>query len=333
MTDIRHPSMDIQTFCSFIVLFMSIIWPAVSGFNILVSSVYGEGSHFLAGAAVGQGLADKGHNVTVLISRAYEHRAKDPKYSNLSFLIFNHRNRSLQDVRDMFFHANTMAFDSAESQMLELFSLFSESMADDCVGVLHDVDIMKQLKGMDAIIMDPVWLCGVLMRAVIERNLNHSKQIKMISMTPNIPDGAMLQSIGSYFNSAFQPEISTGYTNRMTFLQRVTNIFFTSLTIILSQYIFIPPYQKVARNMGFDQQDLDLGIWTWHKLFDLHLINIHMSSDFPFPLSPNVILIGGGLTVRPPAKLDQVMTYSNSTDEGCIRDCLDSLFAPSILSL
>ncbi|XP_041469482.1 UDP-glucuronosyltransferase 2B16-like isoform X2 [Lytechinus variegatus] len=315
--------------CYYTVVFFSIVWQTVSSFNILVSPVYGEGSHFFAGAAVAQGLVDKGHNVTVLISRAYEHRTQDPRYSKLHFLIFDHRNRSTEDVRQMFFQVNTFVFKSKETQLIELFSLVSESMAEDCECVLRDVTIMKQLEGIDAIIVDPTWICGMVMRHVLERTLNYSKHIKMISMTPNIPDGTLLLYSGSYLNLAFQPEISSGYTNRMTFLQRVNNVFFFSSVLFLASKIAIPPYEKVARNMGFDQNEFDLSLWTWHKYFDLHLINIHTSSEFPFPLAPNIILIGGGLTVTPPAKLDKNLEefVNSSGDEGIIVFTLGTYFS------
>ena len=58
--------------------------------HILMSALYGEGSHFLVASAIGQSLVDRGHDVTFLIGEAYADLASDPAYANFSFEVFQH---------------------------------------------------------------------------------------------------------------------------------------------------------------------------------------------------------------------------------------------------
>ena len=282
-------------------LFLVLVIPGAFSANVLISSLQGEGSHFTVGAAIGEGLVRRGHNVTCLIGRAYEGRASDPKYANLSFEIFDHR-KTVQEIRDFWLKFNTLAFKKPDEQLVLGFHMLIEVLGEDCEGIFTNSALMKRLHSIDAIVMDIAWPCGMFMKMLLERDAN--KTIPTVSISPFTPQGLVLYFYGSTYNPAFQPEFMTGYSNQMTFAQRLGNLFQSVFQMFLGVTITFPPYIKTATDLGFDARvfsKFEFG----YELFDLHLLSMDFSSEFPFPLAPHFISVGG-LTARPARQLDEV---------------------------
>ncbi|XP_030855966.1 UDP-glucuronosyltransferase 1-2 [Strongylocentrotus purpuratus] len=270
----------------------------VEAANIFVSSVYGEGSHFLAASAIGQRLIARGHNVTFLISSAYyEHRAKNPKFSNFSYEVFKHPIPD-HEVREMFKTLNSLAFVDQDKQFMEMMKLVSKRMADDCELLLSDKQFESRLEGFDAIMLDIAWPCGLLIREILRRNEN---SVAMIAFTPTPPWSGFLSASGSSFNYAYQTEMTTGLPNNMTFAQRLYNLCYSTFVAALAEFFFYAPYSEIGKRLGFP----DIHFVHSYSDFDLHLTNVDFASEFIYPLAPNVFPVGG-LTVAAPALLGKV---------------------------
>lgn len=295
-----HLSINIHFSCV-LLIFMNMPRDIFSS-KILISAIYGEGSHFLAGASVGEGLARKGHDVTMLISNAYEHRLEDPRYANLSFEVFKHPVPP-EEVREAFAFASTLVFRDDNIEFFSLMKNMSKRTVDDCEAVVTDKELMIRLEKNDAIIVDITWPCARYIQAVLEEKMKSQRHRTMISLSATNPWSGYLRLGGAPVNYAYFPEISTGFTNRMTFTQRILNIIQTNLIAVVGEQLTPPLYREMAKRLGlrpnihpiFDMQD-----------FDLHLLNINFASDFVTPLSPSIIPVGG-LTVRPLQTLNEVM--------------------------
>nr|XP_054750784.1 UDP-glucuronosyltransferase 1-6-like isoform X1 [Lytechinus pictus] len=284
-------------------------------YKILISAIYGEGSHFLAAASVGEGLARKGHDVTMLISNAFEHRTEEPMYANLSFEVFKHPIPP-EEVRESLNFASTMVFRDDNIEFFSLMRNMSKRTVDDCEAVVTDTELMIRLEKNDAIIVDITWPCARYIKAVLEENMKSLRRRTMISLSATNPWSGYLMLGGSPVNYAYFPEITTGFTNQMTFRQRLLNIIQTYLISIVGEQLTPPFYRDMGKRLGlspyihpiFDMQ-----------LFDLHLLNINFASDFVTPLSPSVIPVGG-LTVKFVEKLDQELEefVQSSGDHGVI---------------
>ncbi|XP_030850130.1 UDP-glucuronosyltransferase 1-6-like [Strongylocentrotus purpuratus] len=270
--------------------------------------MHGEGSHFFLGAAIGEGLVQRGHNATLLISRAYEHRTREPKYSNLSFEVFDHHKRSLQEVRDFWKNFGVLSLGKGDDGLIKTVYYLIESMADDCEDLVLDIELMKRLEDVDAIVVDMTWICGIMIRAALERNLNYSKKIALVTLTPFTPQPIALFSYGSSYNPAYQPELNTGFTDRMSFLERTANLLQSVVYAVLGAALTIPVYMRVGENTGLEDV-MSIKMSLMNDLADLHLQNFDFAIEFPFPISPNVIPVGGGLTAWPPTQLDQVSNF------------------------
>ncbi|XP_063953851.1 UDP-glucuronosyltransferase 2C1-like isoform X3 [Lytechinus pictus] len=284
----------------------------VEAASIFVSSVYGEGSHFIAASAIGQSLIERGHNVTFLISSAYyEQRAKNPKFSNFSYKVFKH---SVPDdeVRAMFQSLNNLAFVKQDRQFSEMMKLVAKRMADDCDFLISDKEFQSSLKEIDAVMLDIAWPCGLLIREILRKN---EMNVIMIAITPTPPWSGFLSASGSFFSYAYQPEITTGLPNKMTFVQRLQNMCYSSFIRILAEYFFYAPYAEIGRRLGLP----DVHFVYSYSDFDLHLTNIDFASEFIYPLAPNVIPVGG-LTISAPDYLQKELEefVQSSGDHGVI---------------
>lgn len=95
---------------------------------------------------------------------------------------------------------------------------------------------------------------------------------------------------GNPLNTAYIPNNFLPYSDRMNFLERVDN---TLLTLIQTFYFtFIEIHlnnRLVGEYFGDNAKTLDSDIYKDSLMF----INAHFSENFPRPMVPNVIEIGG----------------------------------------
>ena len=216
MANHKFPSLTMLTV---LLLSLALSWHSEAA-NIIISAFYGEGSHFLAGAAIGRGLVKRGHYVTFLIGAAYSHHAQEPMYSNFSFEIFQHT-VPVEEVRELFNSVNKIAFGGMQAEFAGLASLLANQTAADCGAVISDKRFMKRMEQMDAMVMDISLPCGIYIKTLMERNRIRPK---MIAFSPTTPWEGFLKASGSTFNHAYQPEITSGLSNKMNFKDRVTNL-------------------------------------------------------------------------------------------------------------
>ncbi|XP_071492361.1 UDP-glucuronosyltransferase 2C1-like isoform X1 [Diadema antillarum] len=276
--------------------------PAVIAENILISAIYGEGSHFLAAASVGESLVERGHNITALISNAFEHRASDPKYANFSFEIFQHA-VPVEEVRDHFHKANTLVLREDEiSEGFAFLELGFQRWVDDCEMVLRDKQLMQKLERMDVMIVDITWPCAMYIKAALEKDFKSTRRRTMVCIAPSGPFGGLLRTMGTPVNIAYQPEVTSGLTNRMSFKERLMNLMMSVMIPIVGNMISTSRFVEMAQRVGLDE----FNIHPLHSFadFDLLLLNVQFASDYPFPLTPNIIPVGG-LTIRPVQKLSK----------------------------
>ena len=82
------------------VLIVLLLVPSNDAGNVLITASLGEGSHYFVGKTIGKYLAKQGHNVSVLLSEAYAHRAENPDDSELDFIIFHQTSAAIESVKE-----------------------------------------------------------------------------------------------------------------------------------------------------------------------------------------------------------------------------------------
>lgn len=265
-----------------------------SGANVLIFVGLGEGSHFLASAAIGRELAQRGHNITALVSNAYSHRALDPRFSPLfHFEVFVH-SRPLEEVYDtMEWVARASASGHFMWEMLTNFPDARSIEFSDCDAVFQNESLMERLVAtdFDVVIADPMFCCGLL--------LAHHLQAKVVITSPLAWNADIGKLVGNPTNPAWIPSAGTGFPTRMTFLQRLLNVILSGAFAPSRFIVPILEEFKTQRGLvpGYSMVEL-------YQRADLVLVQTDFAVEAPIPLMPNIVPVGG-LTTRPADPLPQ----------------------------
>ena len=99
------------------------------------------------------------------------------------------------------------------------------------------------------------------------------------------------------------PVLLLPFSDRMGFLERIVNTFMTQAYIVLRNHYFNRGGEIVMRE--YLRSDSSPSFREIEKNVSLILVNTHISVDYPRPLMPNVIEIGG-LQCRKPRPLPKV---------------------------
>ncbi|XP_071496608.1 UDP-glucuronosyltransferase 2C1-like [Diadema antillarum] len=295
--------------------------------NILMIGNFGKGSHFLSLVPVGRSLLKQGHNVTFLISEEYSFRAKDAKYSEIfKFEIF--RNDPDYSVKAFFQKLEELGFSESGSllQFYKLFSTFSQAIVKTCDSVLEDEAMMKRFETLDAIVADIAWPCSLAIKGYLR---SHSRDDPRLILTaPTTVNNAPFDTLGSPYNPAYQPFTMTGFTSSMSFIQRVINtlsLFSMRVFVSLmgSEFQSVLDKHNLSSHMGGSDP-----MASWRNMTDLFLISCDFAMEFPFPLTPNIIPVGG-LTAGPAKDLSKDLNdfMESSGEHGVVVFTLGSYFA------
>ncbi|XP_033626001.1 UDP-glucuronosyltransferase 2C1-like isoform X2 [Asterias rubens] len=100
---------------------------------------------------------------------------------------------------------------------------------------------------------------------------------------------------------SYVPEFLTYYSDTMSFTQRVKNVIMHGFSLLTYDYMMLGAMDKEKNRLG-----LSPGIGTKEIISrsELFLYNWDFLLEFPRPVTPNVIMIGG-LTIAPPKPLSQ----------------------------
>ncbi|XP_071500861.1 UDP-glucuronosyltransferase 2C1-like isoform X2 [Diadema antillarum] len=196
---------------------------------------------------------------------------------------------------------------------LELITNFSEIYSpfiEDCRATLGDRDLMDRLSRakFDVTVLDATWLCSILLSEYL-----NTTNILLNPMASQYYIANLLS--GAPFLPAVIPGGILGLPQRMSFLQRVTNVvWFTVLKQLFHLYgTLINP---LIDEFGILQ---DKSVSDYMANFSLILMSMDPVMDLIVPFPPSVIEVGGLLT-KPAQQLNKELDdFMNSAgDEGVI---------------
>ncbi|KAJ8040210.1 UDP-glucuronosyltransferase 2B23 [Holothuria leucospilota] len=264
--------------------------------NIAFMSGYGEGSHFMVQAIVGDELARRGHNVTGLISQAYEYKLKTPMYasfsSKLNFKSYDHAT-SVHDIRNVYHQLTDWVIEGKFLKNVIMEFLFTlkiptNVLIEDCNFLLGNETFMNMFRSLelDLVIADSYYPCTVLLAEAVEAqyvsfcptNLNpHFAHVQGTTLLPSI-----------YPSGEFQ------FSQRMNFYQRFCN----SLSYLKEKFfirfllwLYNPLRKKYQLNPQLTTREALSRSSLWLYDSDFYI-------DFPAPMLPNTVMVGG-ITTRP----------------------------------
>ncbi|XP_014811089.1 PREDICTED: UDP-glucuronosyltransferase 1-1-like [Calidris pugnax] len=263
-----------------LVLLLSMLGLAAGG-KLLVIPV--DGSHWLSMREVLDGLRQKGHEVVVVAPEVsmYIKPTKNvvmktyPVPFTMEEMDENFR-AFIQDVLE-------------EGSFLERFLKIYQHMkkvaylgVSSCEHLLNNKELVRYLEEskFDAVLTDPVLPCGQI--------LAEHLLIPSVFFLRGIPCGLDFEAAQCPSPPSYVPRIFTSYTDRMDFFQRVKNLLFDIPNLFLCDFAF-QPYAKLASE--FLQREVTVPDLL--RQASIWLMRLDFVLDYPRPLMPNIIVIGG----------------------------------------
>nr|XP_005497538.1 UDP-glucuronosyltransferase 1-1-like [Zonotrichia albicollis] len=263
-----------------VLLLLSLLGLAAAG-KLLVVPV--DGSHWLSMQEVLDMLQQKGHEVVVVAPEVSMH-IKPSKNFVMKMFSVPYTKEEMEEDFEAFFHGSFK-----EGNVFERFSHVREGMkritnfwVSSCEKLLQNKELIRYLEEtkFDAILTDPFVPCGVI--------LAEHLSLPSIYFLRGIPCGLDFEATQCPNPPSYIPRLFTDLTDRMTFLQRVKNLLFDIPHAFLCDFGF-ESYSKLASE--FLQREVT--VLDLLRKGSVWLMRLDFVLDYPRPLMPNIIPIGG----------------------------------------
>ncbi|XP_013097632.2 UDP-glucosyltransferase 2 [Stomoxys calcitrans] len=121
-------------------------------------------------------------------------------------------------------------------------------------------------------------------------SLGHHFGVPIIGVAPFSKDIIIDDIMGNPRPLAFTPTMATGFTDQMSYGQRLQNVVVQMLELLHTQWIHLPRQQKL---LDLYMPHIAQRVETMRKNISLFLLNQHFSLSYGKPLVSNVIEVGG----------------------------------------
>ena len=270
-----HPQVSVS-----LLLLLSVLSLAAGG-KLLVVSV--DGSPWFSVLEMLEVLKQKGHEIVVVAPEAN----LNVKPSE-SFILKTYPASFTQEEMDNNFQAFLKdAFE--EGSFLEQFHRLQEKVKRlfdvgfiSCAWLLKNKELIRYLEesNFDALFTDPVFPCG----AILAEHLS----IPSVYFMRGMPCGLDFEATQCPNPPSYIPRAFSDLTDHMNFLQRVKNVIFDTSNLFLCDFLF-KPYEKLASE--FLQRDVT--VIDLLRKASVWLLRYDFVLDYPRPLMPNMIVVGG----------------------------------------
>ncbi|NXP58834.1 UD11 glucuronosyltransferase, partial [Chloropsis cyanopogon] len=263
-----------------VLLLLSLLGLAAAG-KLLVVPV--DGSHWLSLREVVDAMRQRGHEVVVVAPEVSMH-IKPSK----NFVMKMYSVTYTQEEMEKEFEAFLQVSFEQGSSFERLFKLYrgmkriTEFGVSSCEQLLQNKELIRYLEDskFDAILTDPFLPCG----AILAEHLS----LPAVYFLRGIPCGLDFEATQCPNPPSYVPRVFSQLGDRMTFLQRVKNLLLEIPNIFFCNFAF-QPYSKLASE--FLQREVTL--LDLLRKGSVWLLRLEFVLDYPRPLMPNIIPIGG----------------------------------------
>ncbi|NXA13555.1 UD11 glucuronosyltransferase, partial [Sapayoa aenigma] len=259
---------------------LSLLGLAAAG-KLLVVPV--DGSHWLSMREVLDSLRNKGHEIVVIAPEVSLH-IKPSKNFVMKMYPVPFTQEDMKKEFQAFFH---VSFEEGSflARFLKLYKgtkRITDFGVSSCKQLLKNQELLRYLEEskFDALLTDPVVPCGLI--------LAQHLSLPSVYFLRGVPCGLDFEATQCPSPPSYVPRGFTEYTDHMTFLQRVRNLVYDIPNLFLCDFAFQPFAEMASEFLQRDVTVLDLlcqgSIW---------LLRVEFVLDYPRPLMPNIIPIGG----------------------------------------
>ncbi|KAM4557645.1 UDP-glucuronosyltransferase 1A1-like [Fundulus diaphanus] len=255
-----------------------------SGFlgNLLVVPM--DGSHWVDLKAVAQEMGRRGHRVTVVIPEVNMRMGPGKYYDTITFPVpydKDYLDFLMSSNKDILQKSATPFMEKIKQRFIQIQRI-TGLLHTTAESLLFNTSLISHLaqQNFDAVLTDPLIPTGLL----IARKLG----LPTINLLRGVPCSLDMKAAGCPSPPSFVPRFFTGYTDRMNFKERVVNTLVALLEPLLCRLLYWHFDQ-----MAYDFLEEKVGIADVFAESDIWLLRIDFTLEFPRPLMPNVILVGG----------------------------------------
>ncbi|XP_073701512.1 LOW QUALITY PROTEIN: UDP-glucuronosyltransferase-like [Garra rufa] len=242
-----------------------------------------DGSHWLSMKILVEELSQKGHEMVVLVPETSILIGKSDYYTTKSFrapFTLADLKANLDKIEKNALEKPPKLTDIVKTvgNLVEFLNMHVKA----CEWMLYDESLMKSLRetGFDVVLTDPFLPCGSI--------IADSLSIPTVYFLRMIP--CLLDVEASHCPSppSFVPRFLTGFSDKMTFHQRVENTLMTVFDAFLCRKLFAGTDELASRYLQKETTYKELlgngAIW---------LLRYDFAFEYPKPQMPNMVQIGG----------------------------------------
>ena len=272
-------------------------------------------SHLLNAEKLASILASRGHEITVLVSRDYQmldHVTYD--YVNttgfLETFSSSGQNIKLLQFKGPKNYEPICNFDTVEfmlySPIRDRFHKCVETFVKYCDQILQNQRLLRHLKQypFDVFIMESLDPCSRVLADFLD-----------IPFIPLITTG-LGHWDGNFRPPSYLPAAIAPFTTKMTFFQRFGNLFlkflYETLPVIMG---FDKPFEEMKEKYGLNTS---LSISNTLRRASIKLVNSNFAVDYPAPIEPDTVLIGGFSVSEPKSLPQDLEDFMQSAEHGVI---------------
>ncbi|KAK7127632.1 hypothetical protein R3I93_020269 [Phoxinus phoxinus] len=276
-----------------------------------------DGSHWTGVKAVAEEMGRRGHKVMVVIPEVSVLLGPGKHYTTRTFPV-PYGQQKLDELQAR----NAEIMDNKQQPLLEKISTrisnirkfvdFQRATAESLLLNQELVDFLKK-QNFDAVLTSPTVPTG----AILAYNLS----LPAVYMLRGLPCGLDSTATACPNPPSYIPRFFTHYSDRMSFRQRVLNILVSILEPLLCRLIYWSTEDVASRFLQRDVSVVEIlqsgALW---------LLRYDFSLEFPKPLMPNMVLIGGiNCAVKRPLIKEVEEFVKGSGEHGIVVFSLGSL--------
>ncbi|NXK88727.1 UD11 glucuronosyltransferase, partial [Formicarius rufipectus] len=242
-----------------------------------------DGSHWLSMREVLGRLREKGHEIVVVAPEVTLHIKPSKDLVMKRYPVPYTKEEMMKEFKAFV----QIAFEEGSfvSRFLKVYEGMKRITAlgvSSCEELLKNQELIKDLEEskFDALLTDPVVLCGLI--------LAEHLSLPSVYFLRGIPCALDFEATQCPSPPSYVPRGFTQHTDHMTFFQRVSNLLHDLSNLFLCDFAFEPFAKLASEFLGQEVTMLDLlrrgSVW---------LVRIEFVLDYPRPLMPNIIPIGG----------------------------------------
>ncbi|XP_072296565.1 UDP-glucuronosyltransferase 1A1-like, partial [Eucyclogobius newberryi] len=292
---VAYPSMKVTMWKAALFLFvlLNMAEDIVMSGNVSTSSAHFlgkllvipmDGSHWVGIKAIAQEMGRRGHQVTVVIPEVNIRMGPGKHYQTITFPVPYDKTYidSIMSLNKDMMRKEELPFMDKIRRKITQFQNIHGLLHSTAESLLFNDTLISHLQQQrfDAMLTDPMVPTG----SIIARKFG----LPTVNLLRGIPCLLDMKSAGCPSPPSYVPRFFTGFTDKMSFKQRVINTVVTLIEPLMCRLLYGHFDQITSQFLGEDATVAEILSES-----DIWLLRLDFTMEFPRPLMPNMVLVGG----------------------------------------